>query len=289
MRPTIPPLLKRVIPLVAILALAHTPLEAQRAVELGRRARPDGTVKISAPAGSIRIVGWERDSVAVTGTLGPRAESVDLKVEDGATRIAVLGDRSTAEGRLEIRVPRNSYVAARTGSAELVVSDVWEGVDLGSETGRIRVSGALRSVHVESAGGPVVIDAATKIVRVETVGGPVTVTRAAGFTDLSTVSGDIELAGRNLSQVRVTSVTGNVRFAGSLDDNALSVFFESHAGAVELALPANASGEFEVTSVKGGFVNEFGPSKPAFSLGRGGARVIIRSFKGTVTIRRLNP
>src|SRR5882762_5199235 len=59
------------------LALALTLLARQAAAQAQIAERwpldPDGSVRIANPAGRIRVLGWDADSIAVSGRLEPRA------------------------------------------------------------------------------------------------------------------------------------------------------------------------------------------------------------------------
>lgn len=269
---------------------------AQQPVDVRRGAVSDGTVKISAGAGKIRIVGWFRDTVAVTGVVGRVDDVVEIRALDQATTIHVgrrvnapdQGDRSAGTD-LEIRVPLRSYVAVRTVSAEVDVDSLTGGVDLETETGSIRVLGfATRSVYAESAAGDIEVAAHSKIVRVKSVNGRITVRRALGFLTASTVSGDIRVGGDHLSQVEVSSVSGNIEFDGSLARDGFGFTFESHGGSIELRLPENLTADLDVRALKGRVENAFAPASggAAVSVGGGGAPIKVTSFKGHVRISK---
>lgn len=283
---------------------------AQQRVDEKRAASHDGTVKISSTAGSIRVVGWDRDTVAITGTLGAEIAHLDFRIDERATRIYVVPNRTVFDAAdtdalvllgsdLEIRVPRRSYVAVRTVSATIDVVDMSGGVDLVSEGGDIRVTagsqrrGARRieywplSIYAESAGGDIDIDARTKIVRAKSVNGSVTVRRGHGFVEISTVSGDARLSGEGISRGGISTVSGDIWFEGDFERGALSFSFQTHSGSIELRLPSHIAAFFDLSTVSGRIENEFAPaSASSFSTGRGGARVKVTSFKGGIRILR---
>ena len=70
--------------LAATLASAGS---AQTSVDQRRAAEADGTVEIENPAGTIHVVGWDRNEVAVTGTLGHQAEGLEFR--GGAHRTSI--------------------------------------------------------------------------------------------------------------------------------------------------------------------------------------------------------
>ena len=106
---------------------------AQEAIDEGLAATPDGTVKITNAAGSVRVRGWSRDSVGVSGTLGAGSEGIEFSVTGRETRIRVVLPRgATQELRatdLVVHVPRESHVAIRTAAADVDVDSVYGVVD----------------------------------------------------------------------------------------------------------------------------------------------------------------
>ncbi len=264
-------------------ALGQGPLDERK------QAARDGTVKISSAAGSVHVMGWNRDTVAVTGTLGPGA---DLEFQSGnretRIRIAVQGrdpPERVPPSDIVVRVPRQSSVAVRTVAAAIEISGVNGSADVESQTGDIRVSGSVRTVYAESAGGNVQLDVSTKVARAKTVDGDITVRGARGYLDVSTVSGTAHVMGREVWETEMTSVSGDITFEGSFSREG-TLYVESHSGTIELVLPSNQGADFDIVSVTGNVENSFSrASGPTFSIGGGGTQVKIKSFKGLVRIR----
>ncbi len=262
---------------------------AQQAVEERRPATRDGTVKITLAVGAVRVIGWERDTVAITGTLGAGSERLEFSTDERSTRIRVVLRRMAREiegSELEIRVPRQSHVAVRTAAADIEVSGVNGALDLESVSGGIRASGNPRMVYAESSGGDVLVDVVSKVIRARSVGGSVTVLRGIGFLEVSTVSGNVHVEGQGFWEGEVTSVAGDIHFEGSFEREASNFYFESHSGKIELVLPADIAADFEITTLTGGEVeNEFASSELRnFSTRGGGTLIKVKSFKGEVRI-----
>ncbi len=266
---------------------------AQERIAAQRAAASDGTVKITLMAGAITVMGWDRDTVSVAGATGQQIDRVELRVVDRATRLQVVPAQSAREGvateawaELEVRVPRNSYVAVRSADASITVEDVWGGLDLESQTGDIRVGGrGARSIYAETAGGSIQVDAVSKLIRAKSVDGDIRIRNALGFVELATVSGSIQLQGRGLSQGEVSSVSGDIVFAGSFERGAFGFSFETHGGSIELRLPTDIAADFEVRALRGRVDNQFGPAASgSFTTGGGGPQVKVTSFKGGVKI-----
>jgi hypothetical protein len=276
---------------VAILLVSTAGAEATGQQRIDGRAvaaAPDATVKITNAVGSVRVVGWDNDSVVVQGTLGAGSGPLEISGEPRAVTIRVPVSQDAHElspTHLEVRVPRRNVVAVRTSTADIKIQDVEGGLDLESVSGRISVRGRPRMVYAESAGGDVIIDVATKIVRARSVNGNVTVLNARGYLEASTVSGVVNVQGNGLWEGEITSISGNIQFEGDFDSGG-SFYFETHSGALELVLPSSIRADFDITTLAGAQVaNDFGPdSAGRFAANGGGTLIRVKSFKGQIRI-----
>lgn len=262
-------------------------VQAQRQVNASRDAASNGTVEIQMNAGSLRVTGWARNEVQVTGRLDRESDRVVL---EGSGRSIEVRVESTRHGRggpanLEIRVPAGASVEVVTGSAPVSVSGVNGAVEAVSQGGNTTVSGSPRSVNVAAAGGGVSVNVQTEDLSISAMAGPVhvagnvrgraeisamagsvDVVGTVGEAEISALSGNVRVAnvsgGRvqisavsggvtvNGSRLRgtVSSVSGNIVASGSLGGG---LTLESHSGNVELRLPANTAADVDVTSYSG--------------------------------------
>ena len=266
-----------------------------------REAARDGTVKITNPAGAVRVTGWRSDSVRVTTTTGEEIEDVEFTTDERATHIrVVLGDawldRPVGGTDIEVLVPRYSHVAVRTREGAVEIGGVSGAVDVETETGDVRINDDPRFVYARSVGGDVEITGMSKVMRASSVAGSVTVDHAAGYVEVSTVSGPVRLSGRNLWEGQVQTVSGDIRFEGDFQESG-SFGFESNSGRIELVLSPNIRADFDVSAYAGRLELEGAniadldgtsagdsASERVFSLNGGGTRISVRTFKGTVRI-----
>lgn len=272
-------------------------LRAQEPISVRRPIAPDASIRIHNLVGSTRVIGWDRDSIAVTGSAGGRfyfgasARDAKLGVE------LPLDEASASPSTLEVRVPRGARVWVKSASAEIEVSEVAGSLDLNSVSGAIRVSGEPREVAVESMDGAVEIAATATWVRAKSASGNLTLRGRAEDVTLSTVSGALTVEGGPFERGRYESVVGDIRFAGQVTPSG-SLHFESHSGRIELRVPAAVPLDVEVTTFEGEIRNGLSPSAPrpgrdlrgrelAFATGPGGARITIRNFKGSVVLGSL--
>jgi DUF4097 and DUF4098 domain-containing protein YvlB len=269
---------------------------AQERVDQTRPAAADGLVEIDNPAGSVRVTGWDRNEVSVSGTLGRGAEGIDLQSRGRRTSISVEGhDPHSAKSTLEVRVPAKSHVRIESVDGSFVVAGVTGVVEAENVNGSIAVSGAAE-VDATSVNGGVEVTGASLRARAESVNGPVTVKNAGGSVQASTVNGRLIVAGGRFERVELETVSGALLFEGDLAERA-SLDAETVSGAVELVLPASIGADFSVSSFSGEIDNGLGPpardtsrytseKELSFSTGKGGASVTIHTLSGDVTIRK---
>jgi len=247
--------------LVLMLLAVGTLTLAGESIHETVEASRNGKVEIDNLAGSVRVTGWDRNEVEITGTLGKGTERLDVQQRGDRVIIEVIlpsGRNIRVEGtELEIRVPRGSELEVSTISASIEVSDVDGSLELGSVSGGVRVEGAPEDVEIGN------------------VSGRITVNARLDRGEFSTVSGIIEA---------VLDLTSSSR-----------VEFNSVSGSIELTVPRGLGADFDVSTFSGHIDCDFGPAPRKtsrytpgqelnFSTGSGGARVSVNSFSGRVII-----
>jgi hypothetical protein len=282
--------------LIAITALAlPCPALCQSAADgpvlQARGFDSTGSINLYVPAGSVRLVAWDRDSVVVRGQearnarlfFGGGRQGIKMGVE-GTSRI------DSEPSNLVIYMPRRGRVSVRTASANIV----GEGVsgDFYSSSGNIRLSGIASSVEAESMNGSLDLDLTTPWLRARTGDGHLLVRGAPQDVDASTIGGTLDVIAPKVARGQFVSVSGDIHWIGSPAHGA--VFdFSNHSGAVELVLPSTASAALSLSSVSGSIENGFTRVRPIaspprtlrFNLGDGDAHVSVRTFKGAIRVR----
>lgn len=264
-----------------------------------RPAAPDGVVEIENPAGSIRVTGWNRDEIEVSGTLGQGADALEWTGSARRARIEVetSGNPRGIRSDLEFRVPAGSRLRIESFAASIDVSDVKGSVKAESVDGSIHISGAADEVSAETVNGSVEISGAAKRVNAESVNGPVSISGAGGEIAATTVNGALTVsAGAVVENGHLETVNGHIRFEGTLGRRA-TLDIESVSGSVELVLPAQASADFSISTFSGEIDTAFGgtsvrttPHTPqkelTFAVGGGDAKITIETLSGNVEIRK---
>jgi len=282
-----------------ILAVPAVPLDAQTKVNRVVQLNADGSVRIYNSVGSVRVVGWNRDSVAVRGVLG---RGTSLHMGGGRTGMKMfiegVDDRNPAPANIEVWVPAKAKVWVKTATADIEVTGVTGSLDLYVVGGRISVTGNPADVNAEAIDGSIKVVGSPGWLRAKSASGDVTLDGSSSDVTISTVSGKIDADGTGFEKAKFETVTGSIRFAGSFRRGGL-VNFDTHSGSVEVGLPAGSPADFDVVSIAGPITNKLTSSRPvrgrygrgaelATSSGDGGTRVQIRSFKGPVSLLKLD-
>jgi len=274
----------RTIVVTAAAAVLAGPALADQ-VDERRPATSDGFVEIENPAGSVRVIGWSKAEVAVTGTLGRRA-NLSLTGVPSRTHVEVEveGNPHGTRSDIEVHVPAGSRVSVESFAALIDVAEV-------------TVSGSLKEVSVESVNGAVEVSGPATRVHAGTVNGALSIRGARGEVDANTVNGEVRIVGGGpVERAQLESVSGSIYFEGPLAPHA-DLRAQTVSGGVELALPANVAADFTVNTFSGSIDTDFGsatyrtgrhsPEKElTFSTGGGGAKVAIETLSGSVRLRK---
>ncbi len=281
----------------AIAISAAAPVHAQVPVDRRAAIAPDASIRIHNLVGSTRVIGWDRDSIVLTGTV-PEPRRLYFGASGGGAKLGVESPPDDPSGgrpaQIEVRVPRRARVWIKSATGDIEVSGVDGGLDLYAVSGAITVLGQAGTLNVESMDGPVTIEDAAPWTRVKTASGTIT---AAGGDDvvLNSVSGLITWRAMGFRRARLESVTGDIRFTGAPDPGG-RLQVESHSGRIALDLPRDIRAEFDIQNLYGAIRNTLTDRSPRrlpdlqgwalmFATDPGGADIVIRSFRGEIMIQ----
>ena len=287
------------LPIAAALALgpscaARAQSAADGAVLTARRVDDSASFKIFNARGSVRVVGWEHDSLLVRGRLARPgsfgisgdARGMKLVIDDDSGR----GGAGPRPAQLVIYLPRHARASIRAVNADVDLVDA--GGWIYTITGTVHVSGTAGPIEIESMRGPVEVDARTPWLRVRGGDGAVVVRGAPQDADVSTIAGPLDVAADGIVRGQFGSVSGDVRYTGTPVPGGI-YDFSNHSGAIDLRLPADASAALALSNVMGPIENGFtrvrplasAPNTMRLTLGAGEAQVMARSFRGAIRVR----
>lgn len=276
-------------------AQAGTPIDKRAAVD------PDGSVEVGNTAGSVKVTGWDRNEVQVTGELGDGTERLDFATDGKVTRIKViLPNRSynVEDTDLVISMPAASRLSVNTVSADIAVTGVTGAQRLVAVSGDVRTEAGAQDVECRTVSGDVHVAGSAKkgLLTINTVSGDATALKVAGEVNANTVSGNVTLGMGETSRSRVRSTSGDLTLALLLGPDG-KIDAESISGDVRLDFVGPVNAEFDVSSFNGEIRNCFGP-KPVsaseyapgkdlrFREGQGSGWVRIKTMNGDISVCR---
>ena len=281
-----------------LVLLAAAPLSAQNKVERGARIAGDASIRITNSAGVTRVIGWDRDSIAATGSL-PKGASFYFGGKGQVAKLGVERQDETVAGPgavLEVRVPRNAKVYIKSVSATIEASGLSGELEGTSVGGGIRVDAALKLLVAESMEGNLDVRGRNEVTRLRGGSGTVTLSGATGDLRVSSVGGPIAVTGGSITRAHLETVSGAIGYDGVVGSRG-TLEAVTHSGDVMLRLPTDISAEFELESFDGvidpGFLaKSAGP--PASRKGRlvsfvtreGGSTILVRTFKGNIRVQK---
>lgn len=289
--------------LAVALTLAASPADAQQKVDIRRATTGDVSVRLGGSIGSLRIVGWDRDSVAIVGALPPGVRMDGGFGGDGRTPSRGVkfyldspNDAATATATLELRVPRGARVWVKSGTADIDARDVTGGLDLNVIGGKVTVNASPRELQVEAMDAAVTIDGTPGWLRAKTASGDITLRGGSDDLALTSVSGALRVEGGSVARGRLETVTGDITFA-ALTSAAGALDVDSHSGTVDLALTEKVGFTLTASSITGTIENRFSRTRPAvgregrgaelaLDAGNSSARITVRTFRGTIVVHR---
>jgi DUF4097 and DUF4098 domain-containing protein YvlB len=297
--------------LVSSILLAFAMGSAQAAEPIKAVAKPldaRGTVEISNVRGRIKVTGWERNMVAVTGTLGADTK---LIFEGSGNRLLVRAERNKSGKQgwlswggsgpsedtvLQVHVPFSASLEVEGVSADVSVIGIRASERLEVETvsGDANLQASTDRLDISSVSGDVEFSGAARRANADSVSGDLRLRDIDGELSVETVSGDANVAASRLTQIDGGSVSGDIELDVELVGNA-SVDIETMSGELTLSLPANLSATLNAESFSGSLhsdfpveiIDEAGPgSEMRGKLGSGDARIELESFSGDINVRK---
>jgi hypothetical protein len=280
--------------LLAAALLAGT-AAAQKKIDESKPAQRDGLVRISNIAGSIKVIGWDRDEISLTGTLASNIERVDFSSEGGLATVDVVirtNSWSAKSTEIELRLPAGSSLDVDSVSAGIETSGVTGKMRLSTVSGNIKAYDGPSAYIIESTSGTVELRAKGGGGRIRTISGNISVKDPGGDLRAESVSGNIAVKGGRLDGGSFETTSGRIKLDVDLGKGA-RLESTSMSGSIELVFPSDVSASFELSTFSGriengfksadGFQADFGAKSLSFSTGKD-ARVTAQSFSGKLSL-----
>ncbi len=259
------------------IAIAATPnvAAAQKPVNASARVAPGSVIHLRLQSGSVRLSGWEHDSVHVSGMLAP-GESWAMRADGDTMRLRAEGIPRglAAPSELEIFVPRRSVLIVRAAAASLVVRDFDQTVDVATAAGNLLVEAVRGTVRAETMQGTLTVLGPIPRVEASTASGALLVSvpydtindtvyarrresaaapkeQPFGVVVLRSVSGRITFDAPEVDSAEIHNVRGDVRVVTSPSDSG-RVYVTSHTGRVTVGWTLDTHALIDAITQRGG-------------------------------------
>jgi len=279
-----------------VLHALATVADAQQAVSRGWALNAEGAVKVFGDAGSIRIIGWERDSVTVTGTVASISSFFSGGDRNGVKMGIETNSGPSKPSDLVVHVPARARVWVRSASANVDIRTFSGALDISTVGGTVHIQSTPTELRAESMNGTLDVTASPAYLRLKSATGAILWNGSSDDVGIITVSGRVVVNAGRVHRARVESIDGDIRFgAGFAAKSTLEI--DTHSGNVTLAIAKGSSATFEVSArgcdlfgARQGqdrrFTTALPPKNFNTSIGQpmlGKPSIVVRSYKGYVT------
>lgn len=291
---------KLLLSLVAV-ALLSTVAHAGEAINKSLDADAKGEVSIDVVRGTVTVIGWDQNTVAVEGTRDDRSERFVFERNGNTIRIEdeVPNSLRNGEGtKITVKVPRGSSLQVSLVSADLNVREIAGRSDLSTVSGDLKLDKLGHEVDAESVSGNIELRGAGKDVSIETVSGDIYSHITADRLHAESVSGNIKLRNEgSLKHGDFSSVSGDVSIESAVTADT-DIEMESVSGNLELVARGEVNARIEAETGPGGDITneltndavdeaEFtGAESLDIKVGNGGGRIQASVVSGEIAFRK---
>jgi len=276
------------------------------------------SISIENQSGTVKVIGWNKDKVAISGQLDDKAE--ELIFEQRGAQIVIKVEypnmeRWTSSGTdLIVKAPKNlrldlasissdfslsnlhGGVEAKTVSGDIDGDELTEQVELSTISGNVTTKDLTGKISLSSVSGDIDDKNSNGRLQLQSVSGEVEVNTKAAEVFVNNVSGSTDLRLDEVLELRISTVSGDVEAKLHLKDKGL-LKASSVSGDVELEFQQGVDANFRLKSNVGGdLVNKltddeakhpkYGPgAKLNFQTGQGNASVSANSVSGNIVVK----
>jgi len=226
----------------------------------------------------VRSASWDQAS-----------DSLEI-LDDERTVLRLKGTRIPGLIIYQVTIPAWLPVEASGALTSVTVEGLRAQLEITLFQGNVRVRDHQGSVSVRTLAGETVVEESLGSVKIQGWKGPVTLRGMEGSVSVETTSGNITFTDHRGGSVEAETVAGSITYDGPLPQ-AGTVSLATHAGGIDLALPAETDAAVSVRTLRGTFTSEFLTGERSgksfrFQIGSGRSILDLESFSGAIRIRR---
>lgn len=242
-------------------------------------------------SGRITVTAWSRNEVQVRGTSDDEDGRLQVESTGQEVRVSQSMRHGPVDMDITVSLPAWMPVSLQGNETDIAVSGVTGPVRAQSVSGDITLSGGGDNIALSSVEGDIRAEGVRGSIDVQAVDGDVTLRNVTGAVAVSGMDGDIMLDGITGSSARVTTVDGDITFAGTLAGNG-TYAFKTHDGDITLRPAGTINATFSVSTWAGEFESDVpvtisgaqSGKRFTFTLGDGSARVELDAFDGAIRL-----
>ena len=224
------------------------------------------------------------------GREGSRAAADQTAVEFDNDRLSIHTPRNSGwsilrggnQLRIEIRMPEDSGLQARLGSADLRTVGRLGAVEVKTGSGDISIAETSGDVRIQSGSGDIRADVVGGDMEITTASGDVSATRVEGTTSIRGASADVTLEEAE-GPVHLNTASGDIR-VGAVRGAELHA--NSASGDVMVGVPTGTKVWLDLNTVSGSTASDLQMTGEPVSDGPV-ATVQVRTISGDIQIRRV--
>lgn len=269
--------------------------------------KPGGRLSVDNSNGSVEILGWEKDSVQITGTKYAGREQmlkeikIETKADDNSVTIRTIrptGWHGNAGAKYSIRVPFKVQLDRIVSSnGHIRVEDVQGVANLETSNGALRLRKFEGRLDAKTSNGAIECDGLTGDATLHTTNGSIRLDRMFGALDARTSNGGIHIRlGKPKANepIRLASSNGSIELeVEELDNN--EIHASTSNSAITLRLPPPVKAKLRASTSNGGISTEFDVTTHG-SMGKnflegeingGGPLIDLSTSNGTIKVQKL--
>ncbi|MGD2122529.1 MAG: DUF4097 family beta strand repeat-containing protein [Gemmatimonadota bacterium] len=243
--------------------------------------------------GTVVVDSWDRSQLRAS--LDTKESRRFLIRRSGSELELGLEERAHRERREDLRLTLPTWISLELSGneVEVEVEGIHGNVEIRNLRGDLTFADMGGVVEARSVEGRIEARDLTGTARLRTGEDDIRVSSSTASLNLETVDGDIRLEDVGGRHISARSTDGDITFTGGILPGGNYGFF-SHDGDITLRIEPPADFDASILSYGGRFESEF-PVRAAgfrsgesldFSVGSGGARVVVETFSGPVLLMR---
>lgn len=253
-------------------------------------------LKLENVGGEVIIKAWDRNQVRIQASHSSRT-TVGISLSESSLRLSPRGSRGIARmgGVVDYTLTVPAAMSIEIGGmyADVTIEGTRGEITVQTVEGNINVKGGGDILQLQTVNGKINVQGARGRLDVRSVSEDVEVSDVVGDIAAETVSGNVILSRIDGKRVEAQTVSGDVRFDGTLRaDGTYSLL--THSGDVVVAVPENASVLVQTAVANGDVTSSFplpanersSRRRQEYRLGSGGASLEIETFSGDIRLVR---